>query len=71
MQEVCRLAHAAQQAVFVNQFYRVEVLRDVDGYCHENDYLPALGYLSPYRPASAWHMRKTVRRAICWSSKGN
>ena len=44
--------------MLVNQFYRIEVLRDVDGYCHENDYLPALGYLSPYRPAAAWHMRK-------------
>ncbi len=42
----------------MNQFYRVEVLRDVDGYCHENDYVPALAYLAPYRPASAWEMRK-------------
>jgi len=41
----------------VNQFYRIEVLRDVDGYCHENDYLPGLGYLSPYRPAAAWHLQ--------------
>jgi len=58
VQKVCRLAHQAGKRVFVNQFYRIEVLRDVDGYCHENDYLPALGYLSPYRPAAAWHMRK-------------
>jgi len=58
VQEVCRMAHAAHQRVFVNQFYRLEVLRDVDGYCHENDYVPALAYLAPYRPLSAWEMRK-------------
>jgi hypothetical protein len=58
VQEVCRLAHAAHRRVFVNQFWRVEVLRDVDGYCHENDYIPALAYLAPYRPLSAWEERK-------------
>lgn len=58
MQEVCRVAHAAGKRVFANQFYRVEPLRDVDGYCHENDYLPALAYLSPFRFAGAWHHRK-------------
>ena len=47
---VVELSHAAGKRVFVNQFYRVEVLRDVDGVCHENDYLPALGYLTPLRP---------------------
>ncbi len=57
VRSVCRLAHAAGKRVFVNQFYRVEVLRDVDGYCHENDFVPALAYLAPYRPVSAWHMR--------------
>jgi hypothetical protein len=58
IQEICRLAYANGKRVFVNQFYRVEVLRDVDGYCHENDYVPALAYLAPYRPVSAWEMRK-------------
>ncbi len=58
VQSICRMAHAEHKRVFVNQFYRVEVLRDVDGYCHENDYVPALAYLSPYRPASAWEMRE-------------
>ena len=58
VQSVCRIAHSAHKRVFVNQFYRVEVLRDVDGYCHENDYVPALAYLAPYRPVSAWEMRK-------------
>jgi hypothetical protein len=58
VQEVCRLAHAARRRVFVNQFWRVEVLRDVDGYCHECDYVPALAYLAPYRPLSAWEERK-------------
>ena len=53
--EVCRLAHAQGKRVWVNQFYRVEVLRDVDGTCHEYDYPRGLSYLSPYRPASAWH----------------
>jgi hypothetical protein len=58
VQEVCRMAHAAHRRVFVNQFWRVEVLRNVDGYCHENDYVPALAYLAPYRPLSAWEERK-------------
>jgi hypothetical protein len=58
VQEVCRLNHEAGKRVYINQFYRVEMLRDVDGFCHENDYPPALGYLTPYRPASAWHWRK-------------
>jgi hypothetical protein len=58
VQEICRLTHQEGKRVFVNQFYRVEMLRDVDGYCHENDYLPALAYLSPLRPVSAWHYRK-------------
>jgi hypothetical protein len=44
--------------VFINQFYRIEVLRDVDGVGHENDYLPALAYLTPLRPAAAWNFRK-------------
>lgn len=61
---VCRMAHAAGKRVYVNQFYRIEVLRDVDGYCHENDYLPGLGYLSPYRPASAWHLQADYTRDL-------
>jgi hypothetical protein len=56
--ELCRLAHEAGKRVLVNQFWRVEVVRDADGYCHENDYLPALAYLAPFRPASAWQMRQ-------------
>src|ERR1039457_4675777 len=58
VQEVCRLSHAQGKRVFINQFYRIEMLRDVDGVGHENDYLPALGYLTPLRPAAAWNMRK-------------
>jgi hypothetical protein len=58
VQEVCRMAHAANRRIIVNQFWRVEVLRDVDGYCHECDYVPALAYLAPYRPLSAWEERK-------------
>jgi hypothetical protein len=58
VRRVVELSHAVGKRVFVNQFYRVEVLRGVDGVCHENDYLPALGYLTPLRPASAWHHRK-------------
>ncbi|MBN1417132.1 MAG: hypothetical protein JXP34_00035 [Planctomycetes bacterium] len=61
VREVCRIAHAAGKRVLVNQFYRIEVLRDVDGYCHENDYVRGLGYLSPFRPVAAWHMRKPYR----------
>jgi hypothetical protein len=58
VQEVCRLSHAEGKRVFINQFYRIEVLRDVDGVGHENDYLPALAYLTPLRPAAAWNFRK-------------
>lgn len=61
VQELCRLSHEAGKRVFVNQFWRVETIRDSDGYCHENDYLPAMGYLAPFRPASAWHMRRSYR----------
>jgi len=57
VQDVCRMSHAAGKRVFVNQFWRVEVLRDADGVCHESDPLPLLGYLAPLRPASAWHHR--------------
>ena len=56
--EVCRQAHAAGWRVYVNQFWRVEVLRDNDGYCHEGDFVRGLGYLSPFRPAAAWNMEK-------------
>lgn len=56
--EVCRMSHAQGKRVFINQFYRIEMLRDVDGVGHENDYLPALGYLTPLRPAAAWNYRK-------------
>ncbi len=61
VQSICAMAHAADKRVFVNQFYRIEPLRDVDGYVHENDYLPAMAYLAPYRPAAAWHMRKAYQ----------
>ncbi len=57
VQEVCRLSHAAGKRVFVNQFWRVELLRDVDGSCHELDYL-AQRYLIPFRPATAWQEQR-------------
>jgi len=57
VQDVCRLSHAAGKRVFVNQFWRVEMLRDVDGSCHESDFL-AQGYLTFFRPASAWHQQR-------------
>jgi hypothetical protein len=56
--ELCRQAHESGKRVFVNQFWRIELLRDSDGICHENDYLPALAYLTPFKPASAWHERR-------------
>jgi hypothetical protein len=56
--EVCRQAHAAGWRVYVNQFWRIEVLRDNDGYCHEGDFVRGLGYLSPFRPVAAWNMEK-------------
>ena len=57
VQEVCRLSHAAGKRVFVNQFWRVELLRNVDGSCHELDYL-AQRYLIPFRPATAWQEQR-------------
>ena len=57
VQEVCRLSHAAGKRVLVNQFWKVEMLRDVDGSCHESDYL-AQRYLIPFRPAAAWQASK-------------
>ena len=57
VQEVCRLSHAARKRVFVNQFWRVELLRDVDGSCHESDYV-AQRYLIPFRPAAAWEEQR-------------
>jgi hypothetical protein len=58
VQSICNLAHGQHKRVFVNQFWRVELLRDVDGYCQEHDYVPALAYVSPYRPVSAWEKPK-------------
>jgi hypothetical protein len=55
--ELNRIAHEAGKRVILNQFWRADVLRDADGYCHENDYLPAMAYVAPFRPASAWHRR--------------
>jgi hypothetical protein len=57
VQDVCRLSHAAHKQVFVNQFWRVELIRDVDGSCHESDYL-AQRYLIPFRPATAWEQQR-------------
>ncbi len=56
--EVCRQAHAAGWRVYVNQFWRVEVLRDNDGYCHESDHVRGLHYVAAFRPASAWNFQK-------------
>ncbi len=58
VQEFCRINHEAGKRVFINHSYRIEVLRDVDGYCYEIEFLPALSYLAPYRPVSAWNFRK-------------
>jgi len=57
VRDVCRMAHAAGKHVLVNQFWRVEVMRDTDGVCHESDPLPLLAYLTPRRPAAAWTQR--------------
>jgi len=57
VREVCRLSHSAGRRVLVNQFWRIEMLRDVDGSCHESDYL-AQRYLIPLRPAAAWEASK-------------
>jgi hypothetical protein len=64
VQAVCRLTHAVGKRVLVNQFWRVEVLKDTDGVCHEADYLLGLGYLTPYRPAAAWHHAKDYQGSL-------
>ena len=69
VQSICRMAHAEHKRVFVNQFYRVEVLRDVDGYCHENDYVPALAYLCARTVRLLPGKCARITRATCWSSK--
>ncbi|MBZ5561512.1 MAG: hypothetical protein LAP13_03735 [Acidobacteriia bacterium] len=61
---VCRLSHEQGKRVYLNHAYRIEVLKDLDGYCYENEYLPALGFLSSYRPASAWCYRKPYHRDL-------
>ena len=53
--EVCRQAHAAGWRVYVNHNWRIEVLRDNDGYCDESDHVRGLHYVSAFRPASAWN----------------
>ncbi|MFN8009395.1 MAG: glycoside hydrolase family 2 TIM barrel-domain containing protein [Terriglobia bacterium] len=58
VQEFCRVNHEAGKRVFVNHAYRIEILRDVDGYCYEMEFLPALSYLAPLRPVSSWNSRK-------------
>lgn len=55
LQELCTLAHKAGRKVYVNQFWRVELLRNVDAHVHEFDYVRGLGYLSPFRPSAAWN----------------
>jgi hypothetical protein len=62
--EVCRQAHAAGWRVYVNQFWRVEVLRDNDGYCHESDHVRGLHYVSAFRPASAWNFQQPYHADI-------
>jgi hypothetical protein len=76
--ELNRISHEAGKRVILNMFWRADVLKDADGYCHEMDYLPAMGYVSPFRPASAWHMRTLytgdlmpfeaqVKRRLLWA----
>ena len=55
--EVCRQAHAAGWRVYVNHIWRIEVLRDNDGYCDESDHVRGLHYVSAFRPASAWNLQ--------------
>lgn len=55
LQEMCKMTHAAGKRIYINQFWRVELLRDADAYVHEFDYVRGLGYVSPYRPVSAWN----------------
>ena len=42
--EVCRQAHAAGWRVYTNHAWRIEVLRDNDGYCYESDHVRGLHY---------------------------
>jgi len=58
---VGEMMHEKQKRFYVNQFARVEPLKNTDGYCHEKDFLP-LGYLSPYKPLAAWFATKPYSR---------
>ena len=55
LQEVVRIAHGKGKHVVVNQYWRIEVMKNVDGLCHEFDFIRGLGYLSPYRYLTAWN----------------
>lgn len=61
IQDICQKAHKADKRVFLNHVWRVEVIRDADGFCDEYDKARVLGYVAPYRPVAAWHHRKSYR----------
>ena len=49
------MAHRAGKRIFANQFWRIDVVRDVDGHVQEYDYIRGIGYQSPFRPATGWN----------------
>ncbi len=59
--EVCRQAHAVGWRVYTNHAWRIEVLRDNDGYCYESDHVRGLNYISALRPVSAWNLQKPYK----------
>lgn len=58
---VCHMAHEKRKRVYVNQFTRIEPVKNSDGYCHEMDFLP-IRYLSPFKPAAAWFHQQPYAR---------
>ena len=52
---LCATAHAAGKRIFANQFWRIDLVRDVDGHVQEYDYIRGMGYQSPFRPATGWN----------------
>ena len=64
VEALCRMARKAGKRIFANQFWRIDILRDVDGHVQEYDYIRGIGYQSPCRPASGWNSNNYHKRDL-------
>jgi len=53
VERLSALTHEKNKRVYVNQFTRIEPVKNTDGYWHEWDFM-SIGYLSPFKPIAAW-----------------